>query len=148
MLRALLLALLLCQAAPVMAQRIEMHTGTAAPPQGYAHQPRQGRDSFPGSFVRTGDGFTVHYDIGWMAGLQMGPHRRAECVWYVEHEVGGIPAFTGMIEEEGRRRIITTIGDGPPTQSSPANFTAYVGGDRDVAEFMVIVASYVPKPGS
>jgi hypothetical protein len=145
MLRALLIALLLCQAAPAVAQRIEMHPGTVVLPQGYAHRPQQGRDSWPGSFVRADGGFTVHYDIGAMAGTHMGPHRRAECAWYVEHEVAGRPAWTGVIEHDGRRRIVTTIMDDPQGYMTPANFFAEVSGDRDVAEFMLIVASYVPK---
>ena len=146
MLRALLLALLLCQAAPAVAQRTEMQPGTAVLPQGYTHQPRQGRDSSPGSFVRTADGFTVHYAIGGMAGIHMAPQRRAECAWYVEHEVAGRPAYTGLIEREGRRQIATTIMDESNGYLNQANFFAEVGSDRDVAEFMLIVASYIPKP--
>ena len=146
MLRALLLALLLCQAVPAMAQRADLRVGTVVLPQGWVHQALRGVDSTPGRFVRPGGGFTVHYDIGHLAGTQMGRHRRAECIWYFEHEVGGIPAFTGMIEEEGRRRIITTIGDVPRRESTLANFSAYVGGERDVAEFMMIVSTYVPSP--
>ena len=144
MIRALLLALLLCWAVPAAAQRTGMRTGTIVLPQGYTHRPVNGTDSSPGSFVRAAGGFTVQYDIGGMAGNHMGAHRRAECTWYVEHRVEGRPAYTGMIVSEGRRRLVTTImGEG--RWSTPANFTADVSSERDVAEFMLIVGSYVPR---
>jgi hypothetical protein len=145
MLRALLLALLLCWATPAAAQQTAMRTGTIVLPQGYTHRPLNGTDSSPGSFVRADGGFTVHYDIGGMAGTHMSPYRRAECTWYVEHRVDGRRAYTGMIVSEGRRRIITTIMGERERWSTPANFTADVRGDRDVAEFMLIVGSYVPR---
>ena len=146
MIRALLLALLLCWAVPAAAQRTAMRTGTIVLPKGYTHHPLNGTDSSPGTFVRADGGFTVHYDIGGMAGNHMGAHRRAECAWYVEHRVNGRPAYTGMIVGEGRRRLVTTIMGERERWSTPANFTADVSSDRDVAEFMPIVGSYVPRP--
>ncbi len=131
---------------PAPAQRVEMRTGTVVLPQGYTHRPLRGTDSSPGSFVRADGGFTVHYDIGGMAGTHMGPHRRAECAWFIEHQVNGRRAYTGMLESEGRRQIVTTIMDQPRGRASPANFTADVRGDRDVAEFMLITGSYVARP--
>ena len=146
MIRALVLSLLLCWAAPTAAQRVEMRTGSVVLPQGYTHHPVRGTDSSPGSFVRAAGGFTVHYDIGGMAGTHMGPLRRAECVWFIEHRVNGRTAYTGMTESEGGRQIVTTImGGGDGRWAFPANFTADVRGDRDVAEFMLIVGSYVAR---
>ena len=145
MIRALLIALLLCWTAPAAAERVEMRTGTVVLPQGYIHRQLRGTDSSPGSFVRADGGFTVHYDIGGMAGTHMGPHRRAECTWFVEHQVDGHRAYTGMTESEGRRRIVTTIVGDTRGMLFPANFTADVRGERDVAEFMLIVGSYVAR---
>ncbi|HEU4561731.1 MAG TPA: hypothetical protein VFS20_28155 [Longimicrobium sp.] len=147
MMRALLLSLVLCWAAPAAAQRVEMRTGSVVLPRGYTHLTLRGTDSSPGSFVRAEGGFTVHYDIGGMAGTHMGPHRRAECTWLIEHRVDGRTAYTGMMESEGRRRIVTTIMGEGGRWSFPANFTADVRGDRDVTEFMLIVGSYVARTG-
>jgi hypothetical protein len=52
-----------------------------------------------------------------------------------------------MVVAGRRRQIVTTImGKQDEHWSVPANFTADVGSDRDVAEFMLIVGSYVPAP--
>jgi len=149
MIRTLLVALLLFSAAPASAaaQPVAMRTGSVVLPAGYTHVAFGGTDSSPGYFERTGGGFMVHYDIGGMAGIHMSELRRAECVWYVEHEVNGRRAYTGVVREGGGRRIITTIMGKPGEFGSvPANFTADVLDDRDVAEFMLIVGSYVPAP--
>jgi hypothetical protein len=63
-----------------------------------------------------------------------------------EHRVNGYLAYTGLYEEEGRRRIATTIhGDGrEPGFTLPANFTADVDDERDVAEFILITSTYRP----
>ncbi|HYH82643.1 MAG TPA: hypothetical protein VEX86_22820 [Longimicrobium sp.] len=145
MTRAFLLAVLLCCASPGAAQRVAMRTGSVVLPAGYTHVSFRGTDSSPGRFLRAQGGFAIEYDIGGMAGLHMGAHRRAECAWYVEHQVDGRPAYTGMVVAEGRRLIITTImGKQDEHWSVPANFTAEARGERDVAEFMLIVGSYVP----
>lgn len=152
--RTLLVALLLCWPLCAVSQRVALPTGTLTLPAGFTHQALRGRDSYPG-VIRRADGVVViHYDIGPMAGARVHPSRRAEYRWLVEHEVGGHRAYTALLVRDGRPRIATTVlGDdasGPTAHplALPANFEAELqgdtGGEREVAEFMLIVASYRP----
>jgi hypothetical protein len=144
--RWVLIACLLGCASPALGQRVEMRTGSIMLLPGYAHQAYRGTDSAPGVIQRSDGTLVINYDIGGMAGIHMSPERRPECAWLIEHTVNGLRAYTGMIIQGTRREVITTILS--DFVRMPANFTAEVHDDRDLAEFMVIVGSYVPRDGS
>jgi hypothetical protein len=148
-----------------VSQRVALPTGTLTLPAGYTHEALRGTDSYPGVIRRADGGVVIHYDIGPMAGARVHPSRRGEYRWFVEHEVGGHRAYTALFVRDGRRRIATTVlGDagsealGDPL-ALPANFEAELrggadgaregdereGGEREVAEFMLIVTSYQPN---
>ena len=120
----LILILLLGGAAPLAAQqRAALQSGTVDLPPGFQVRSQRGTDSYPGMIVRA-DAF----------------------LWMVEHRVSGYVAYTGLFEEEGRRWIATTIhgDDREPPFTLPANFTAEVRSERDVAEFILITSTYRP----
>ena len=143
----LILVLLLGVAAPLAAQqRAALQSGTVELPPGFELRSLRGTDSYPGTIVRADSGLVIHYDIGAMAGTRVTPLGRDAFLWMVEHRVNGYVAYTGLFEEEGCRWIATTIhGDGrEPPFTLPANFTAEVRSERDVAEFILITSSYRP----
>lgn len=123
--------------------RVDLRAGDIVLIAGYTHRPLRGTDSYPGSFVRRDSTFRIDYDIGGMAGTQMHPGRRSECIWFIEHQVDGRPAYTGVFMDGSSRRIATTIHVlGGPRRVDPANFQAEIRSEQDVAEFMLIAASY------
>jgi hypothetical protein len=110
------------------------------------------------------DRFTLSFDIGHVAGTHMyeqleraaehpaHEHRRrpghvrgrkSECQWFLKHKVGGQAAFTGVIESNGSRQIVTTVITAP--SRTPANFSATVRSEKDVALFFTIVTTYRPQ---
>ncbi|HEV7239176.1 MAG TPA: hypothetical protein VGQ36_08035 [Thermoanaerobaculia bacterium] len=86
------------------------------------------------------DHFTLRFDIGHMAGTHMFEARKSECQWFLQHTVGEQRAFTGVVESNGKRQIMTTVMTEPST--IPANFSAMVRSEKDVALFLTIVATY------
>ena len=89
------------------------------------------------------DGWVISYDIGYMAGTHMHERRKSECVWFLEHKIAKHKALTGVVREDGKRRIITTIWDGTPS-TEPANFWATLRNEKDLATFLTIVTTYEP----
>jgi hypothetical protein len=143
--RGALFALLFVWPLPAAGQRVVIATGTLSLPVGFAVHERRGTDSYPGVILRADSSLAIHYDIGAMAGARVHPSHRDDYVWFVEHRVGGLRAYTGLSTRDGRRQIATTIlGDGQEAWTLPANFEAEVRDERDVAEFALIVASYQP----
>lgn len=143
----LILVLLLGGAAPLPAQqRAALQSGTVDLPPGFEVRSLRGTDSYPGTIVRADSGLVIHYDIGGMAGTRVTPLAQDAFLWMVEHRVNGYLAYTGLFEEEGRRWIATTVHrDGrEPAFTLPANFTAEVRNERDVAEFILITSTYRP----
>lgn len=129
-----------------MTQQVAIRPGTLTLPVGFTHRAQRGTDSYPGRITASDGSLVIEYDIGPMAGARVHPSRRADFVWFIEHEVGGYPAYTGLHRREGRQQLATTVlGTGSDPLSLPANFEATVGDARDVAAFMVIVTSYRPR---
>jgi len=102
-------------------------------------------DSYMGTLTRKSDGFTITFDVGWMAGIQMSDRKRAQCEFYRRHNVGGVAASTGIERVDDRRRIVTTIDFDSNVRRVPANFWADVRTEAEVAEFLLIVTTYKPK---
>lgn len=145
--RVLLMVLLLAWAGPAAGQRAPLQTGTLDLPPGFELRPVGGTDSFPGSILRADSSFVIHYDIGGMAGTRVTPLREGVFLWMFEHPVNGHRAYTGLYEEDGQRRIATTVhGDGSLVMVLPANFAADVRREQDIAEFLSLVATYRPDP--
>lgn len=146
--RRLLLSVLLWWPSQAMTQQVELPTGTLTLPSGFTHQGQRGTDSYPGLIVAGDSSLLIHYDIGPMAGARAHPGRRTEFLWFLEHEVNGYQAYSGVLLKDGDRRLITTVlGQGSHPLALPANFEASIQGDREVAAFMLIVTSYRPRPG-
>jgi hypothetical protein len=103
------------------------------------------RDSFMGTLTRKSDGFTITFDVGFMAGVHMSDARKDKCTFYRRHSIGGIPASTGIEQIADIQRITTTVDYDTKTQRPPANFWADIRKDSDIAEFMLIVSTYKSK---
>lgn len=145
--RLLLLAVLLWLPPQAVAQQVQLHTGTMTLPPGFTHQAQRGTDSYPGRIAAQDSSLVIDYDIGFLAGARVNPSRRGDFLWFLEHEVNGYRAYSGVFLEDQDRRLATTvIGDGSDPRSFPANFVASVRGEREVAAFMLIVTSYRPHP--
>ena len=125
-----------------------MPTGTISLPGTFTLRALRGTDSSPGTIVR-GDGrMVINYDIGGMAGTWVVPAVTSKFLWMTSHEVNGHVAYTALARDSaGVRTIATTIlGEtSDDIWSLPANFSAEVRDERDIAEFMAIVMSYRPK---
>ena len=141
----LVVASLFLRPTPSHAQRVTIAAGSLELPSGFVVRELRGTDSHPGRILRADSTLVIHYDIGAMAGARAHPSHRASYAWLTEHVVLGRRAYTGMREQDGRRRIVTTIlGESRDAMSLPANFEAEVRDERDVAEFMFVVTSYSP----
>ncbi len=113
-------------------------------------------DSFQGTLTRRSDNFVISFDIGEMAGAQMFPTCKNRCIFFRTSKVNGNFAFTGFERIDSKTKVTTTIWDAGerirlreriPKKDiiPPANFWAYVSGESDLAEFMLVVSSYLPK---
>ena len=141
----LVVAMLCLRPMPSHAQRVVIGQGTIQLPAGFLVRALRGTDSHPGRILRGDSSLVIHYDIGAMAGARAHPSHRASYAWLTEHVVLGRRAYTGMREQDGRRRMVTTIlGESRDAMSLPANFEAEVRDERDVAEFMLVATSYSP----
>ena len=124
----------------------DVRYGTFESPAGFTFQHTGTIDSFRGTLSRKSDGFTISFDIGYMAGLHMSESHRAKCVFYRTHKINGNLASTGIERVGDTQTITTTIYDQlANNKQAPANFWAAVKRDSDVAEFLLIVSSYKPK---
>ena len=129
-----------------MTQQVALQIGTLYLPPGFTHQAQQGTDSYPGLIAAQDSSLVIQYDIGPMAGTRVHPSRRSDFLWLLEHEVNGYQAYTGMFLKDGDRHLATTvIGQGSDPLALPANFEATIAGERELAAFMLIVASYRPR---
>ena len=144
--RLLLLTLLLWLPRQVMSQQVNFPTGTLTLPHGFTHPAQQGTDSYPGLIVAEDSSLVIHYDIGPMAGARVHPSRRGDFQWFLEHEVNGYQAYTGVFEKGPERRLATTVLGEGRTLALPANFETTIRGERELAAFMLIVSSYRPRP--
>ena len=131
----------------VMAETYDVRDGTFEAPEGFVFKHTGTKDSFMGTLTRRADGFTITFDVGWMAGVHMSDAKKPDCTFYRRHSVGGIPASTGIQRAAAGRRITTTVDYDRATNRQPANFWAEVRDESDVAEFLLIVTTYKAKPG-
>ena len=147
--RVVILGFLCLTSAAAVHAQVTMPTGTISLPATFTLRPLRGTDSSPGTIVRAGGGLVIKYDIGGLAGTWVVPAISANFLWMTSHEVNGHVAYTALARDSaGVRTIATTIlGESKDDiWSLPANFSADVRDERDVAEFMAIVTSYRPRP--
>jgi hypothetical protein len=128
-----------------LAETHDVRSGTFEASEDFVFKHTGTKDSFMGTLTRKSDGFTITFDVGFMAGVQMSDRKKAKCTFYRRHSVGGIPASTGIERVTDNQRITTTIDYDSTTRRPPANFWADLRTDSDIAEFMVIVTTYKPK---
>ena len=64
-----------------------------------------------GTLTRKSDGFTISFDIGYMAGVHMSESQQEKCVFYRTHKINDNFAFTGIERTNGTQTIKTTIYD-------------------------------------
>jgi hypothetical protein len=117
-------------------------------------------DSFRGTLTRKSDGFTIHFDIGLMAGTRVSWANQEKFALFRSHTVNDNFAYTGIEHVNGKRTVASTICEscersrlslnrlGPRPvgeRSQPANFWADFTHDEDLVEFMLIVNSYKTK---
>ena len=128
------------------AEVYDVRYGTFEAPAGFHFEHTGTLDSFRGSLTREADGFTISFDIGSMAGTHMGESRQRDCTFYRSHRVSGIPAFTGIQRASAGMKITTSIYDpAHPGTPAPANFWADIKSESDIADFLLIVSTYMPK---
>ena len=140
-----IITLVICTIARLaVADICDARYGTFETPAGFSFQHTGTIDSFRGKVTREGDGFTISFDIGGMAGIHMHESRRRDCTFYREHYINGIPAYTCIKRVDKGQEIATTICDLKRVKD-PANFWAEITNDSDIAEFLLIVSTYKPK---
>jgi hypothetical protein len=130
---------------PAFANTIDLSYGTIEVPEDFAFTHTGSTDSFMGTLVRKSDNFVITFDIGIMAGTHMHESKKGACTFFRHHTIGAFPAITGIETIADKRQIVTTTDYDPKTQRVPANFWAVIKKDSDIADFLLIVASYRPN---
>ena len=159
--RSILLSILLCFLCTVVcvADVTDLTAGTIQLPDGWTQKRTGTLDSERGQLARGDGGLIVHYDIGFLAGMQMSRDKEPECIWYREQIVHGYLAHIGLVKtESGRELVVTLVGRGTSRLEAvrqsiarapfkyPANFRATVKTDEDVVDVLLIAMSYEAKP--
>jgi hypothetical protein len=130
---------------PSIAATYDVRHGTVTAPDDYAFKHTGMIDSYKGTLIRKSDGFTIHFDIGLMAGAHMHEGKKANCSFFRQHSLGGFPASTGIEKVADDQRIVTTVGYDPKNLYGPANFWAVIRKDSEIADFLLIVTTYQAK---
>ena len=124
-------------------QVANLGAGTVVLLAGYKHQALRGTDSIPGTITGPNGKFIIHYDIGPMAGAQMGPSRKKECSWYREQLINGCKACLGITTTKGVRSMTVTIYESAAiSRISPANFYAKIQKPEDLADMLLILSTF------
>ncbi len=124
----------------------DIRLGTIEVPEDFVFTHTGTKDSFMGTLARKSDGFTIHFDVGGMAGVHMHEGKQALCTYFRKTRIGELPAVTGIEPVAKGQRITISIGDAVKAHQSPANFWADITQPSDIAEFVLIVTSYRLKP--
>jgi hypothetical protein len=130
---------------PATAGTYDIRHGTITAPDDFVFKHTGTIDSYKGTLTRESDGFTIHFDIGLMAGAYMHEGKKANCSFFRQHSLGGLPASTGIEKVAGDQRIATTVGNDLQNLHGPANFWAVIRKDSDIADFLLIVTTYQAK---
>jgi hypothetical protein len=125
---------------PAIAATYDVGYGTITASEIFKHAGTT--DSFMGTLTRKSDGFTISFDIGKMAGTHMHDGKKEKCTFFRKHSIGALPATTGIEDVPDGPRIVTTVDYDPETRRDPANFSAVIRNDSEVADFLLIVTTY------
>jgi hypothetical protein len=68
-------------------------------------------DSLMGTLTRKSDGFTIHFDIGTMAGTHISVLNKDKFAQFRMHTIGSSAAYTGIERANGKQTVVTTICD-------------------------------------
>jgi hypothetical protein len=117
---------------------------------GYQHERRNSMDSQPGRIWA--DKLVIDYDIGNAAGnWAYAARSRGNLLWTREQIVGGARVEVAFTRE--RKLIVTFAGEGSNGARSvrkgdvwvlPANFSAVVNRDEDIADVLLMLMTYKP----
>ena len=149
-----LVALLVCSslAWPGMAQsqlarQADLGVATLTLLPGYSNKLGRGMDSIPGSISSKNARFVIGYDIGQMAGDYVARRNDYKFVWEQEQQVNGNKAKFVLAKSQGKAVLLVTIyRAGKPTFSSPANFSATIAKQTDLADALLMLQSFRWKP--
>ena len=130
------------------AEETNLGVGSINLPSGYVEHRTGTKDSRMGEIANQDGSLVIHYDIGAMAGTHMHAGRKGECTWYQEQTINGRNIAAGTVEKEGTEELIITMTGHDTTDAwtLPANFWATITDSQDVANVLLIVLSYQPKP--
>lgn len=118
---------------------------------GYTIRQGQGDDSYFGEIHRQSDDFTISIDIGTMAGRYADPEKSQRYDWIIRQEINNRTVWTAF--KKSLERIGLQEGPGSVVEKriffvtfikEQANFSAGVSSERDVAEMLLMVLSYIP----
>ena len=129
-----------------LAGTCDVRLGTIEVPEDFIFAHTGTKDSFMGTVTRKSDGFSIHFDVGGMAGVHMHEGKQAQCTFFRKQRVGELPAVTGIEPVASGPRITISIGEPAKAHQSPANFWADITQPSDIADFLLIVTSYRLKP--
>lgn len=121
--------------------------GTIELPAGFSERRTGTMDSRRGELRRGGGDLVITYDIGAMAGLHMHPAQAPSCVWFKNHLMGDRRVYAGLEAKTGKKiltvSVVSSDGAHDPFKY-PANFTATVQSEEDMADVLLIALSYRP----
>ena len=87
------------------------------------------------------------YDIGEMAGDYVARRGEYKFVWEREQQVNGNKAKFVLAKSQGKDVLLVTIyRAGKPTFSSPANFSASIAKQTDLADALLMLQTFRWKP--
>jgi hypothetical protein len=98
-------------ATPAVAKTHDVRYGTFEAPDDFTFTHTGTLDSFMGKLTRKSDGFTIHFDIGRMAGTRTTPLREDKPAYLRTHIIDGNFAYTGIERGNGKLTVATTICD-------------------------------------
>ena len=138
-------------------------SGTGTLPEGYRNEPRRGIDSKIGAIIR-GDGFTITYDIGRMAGNYAAPyfpehfeslrkqtHLNRDAIEQQVKYLQDRMQWRQRQQFKGDELMLVMLKDNTLIASfanSYANFMAKADSSDKIADFLLIVTSYPFDPKS
>jgi len=128
-------------------ETLDLFYGRVDAPEGYTLKRTGTADSYRGTLTRASDGFTISFDIGYGTRVTRRDQDPGESLW--THSINGESAYTRLERVDGKLTIATTICDWCEQMDQlnqehpyPANFSADIARDEDLAEFMLIVDSW------
>jgi hypothetical protein len=99
---------------PIIPAVLKVHDvryGTIEAPDDFTLTQTGTKDSFMGTLIRKSDGFTIHFDVGLMAGTRVTWMVQDKFALFRLHTVSGNFAYTGIERVAGKQTVATTICD-------------------------------------